>query len=340
MKYYDKNGKEISRKEYRRRQRLKKRSEERRKKGHARYIKKLKKECAKRKEKERLKKEKEREKQRLKKEKEKKKKKVGRPKKSGPKINFYKRKKKALAKLNKVKVSRKLPPFTYKIVTCRNGKQRKLIGKYRTSEDAFEALEKLKIESEKVIFPLDVKGATYMEDSVDEYLLIEKSDGENIYMRNEFGKLIEQKSDLDGWRILDKYRYKIEEDFWIYGLDNRQERKTFQWIYENIITHGVDNPYVFKRILVFRNKIIIKYDNGSMDIIFCKNPYDAVRFYNLAETWIKKDKIKQVLFVGDYSEKSEKRRKIEDEIMSLTGWSRKKVNMNGTTYYMVNKKEK
>ena len=343
-KYYDKNGKEISQKEYRRRKRLSKKIkddfEKRRVKGFNRYIRKLRKDIAKRKEKERKKKEREREKRRLEREKAKKKRRVGRPRKTGPKINFYKRRKKALAKLNKVRKSTKLPPFTYKIIICRNGVKKKLVGKYRSSEAAFEALNKLKKENENIIFPVDVTGADILENSIDEYLLLEESDGENLFMRNEYGKLIEQKVNIDGWRILDKYRFKKEEDFWIYGYDNRKERKSFQWIYDNLLTQGIDNIYIFNRILVFRNKVIVKYDNGSMDIIFCKNPYDAVRFYNLAETWAKRDKNKQLLFIGDYSERSEKRRKLENEIMELTGWSRKKVNMNGTTYYMVNKKEK
>jgi hypothetical protein len=58
----------------------------------------------------------------------------------------------------------------------------------------------------------------------------------------------------------------------------------------------------------------------------------------MLELWVKKDKIKQILFIGDYSEKSEQRRNIEDKIMEVTGWSRKKVNMNGTSYFLKNEK--
>lgn len=335
----DKYGKEISKKEFIRRQKIKKYFEKKRKAGYERYLKRIRKERIKREALEKKKKEKEREKKRKAKErareKAKKKRKVGRPKKCGPKINFYKRRKKKLAKLNKVRVSRKLPPFIYKIISCRNGKQRKLIGKYRTSEDAFEMLEKLKKQNDNIVFPIEMTGENNLRIVLNEYILIEKSEDENLFMRNEYGKLIEQKTDIEGWRIIDKFQFKEEEAFSVFGFSSR-DRKTFTWIYENIIAININNPFVFKRILVFRNKVIIKHDNGLIDIIFCKHPNDAVRFYNLTEAWVKKDKIKQIIFLGDYSERSPKRRVLEDELMDYTGWSRKKINMNGTSYFNKN----
>ena len=97
--------------------------------------------------------------------------------------------------------------------------------KFRNSEDAFEALEKLKEQDKNIIFPIEVKGKDRLSVAIDEYLLIEKSENENLFMRNEYGKLIEQKTDIDGWRILDKFKFKQEETFWIYGYDNKKDRK-------------------------------------------------------------------------------------------------------------------
>ena len=79
--------------------------------------------------------------------------------------------------------------------------------------------------------------------------------------------------------------------------------------------------------------MILKDDNNNIDIVFCKNESDAIRFYNKLEEYIKKDKIKQVVFIGDYSELNPKRKALEDELMKLTGWTRKKVQMKTTTYY-------
>lgn len=103
------------------------------------------------------------------------------------------------------------------------------------------------------------------------------------------------------------------------------------WIYENIIIN-IDSYFDYKRVLIYKNKLVVKHDNGAIDIIFCKNEGDAIRFYNFLESYVKKDKIKQVVFVGNFSEISPRRRKLEDELMEITGWTRKKIQMKNSTY--------
>lgn len=333
-----KEEKELSKKEIRRRKRLAKKF----KKGREKYLKKLKRKKEKRLAKEAEKKEKERIKKKLIKEKEKEKKKgkkkVGRPKKSGPKINYYKRNKKKNTPKKK-RGNKKLPDFKYKIISCLNGKQNKFIGSYRTSDEAYDIFYKLQKENENIIFPVLMRGDEYLENSIDEYILIEKSDLEGNKLRNEYGKLVDQKLNIEGWIVIDKFRYKIEETFWVFGYNNRSDRKTILWIYENLIISNLEFIYDYKRILTYKNKVIIKHDNGTIDLIFTKSPTDAVRFYNKIEEWIKRDKIKQVLFIGDYSIISEKRTQLEKELMELTGWPKLKIQMKGTTHYMKNKKE-
>ena len=250
---------------------------------------------------------------------------------------IYKRNKKKNQPKKKRGV-KKYPEFKYKIISCLNGKQNKFIGSYRTSEEAYNVFESLKKEDEKVIFPTLIRGDDFLENSIDEYILIEKNDCENTKLRNEYGKLVEQILNIDGWIILDKFRYKIEETFWVFGYDNRSDRKTFLWIYENLVYNVVEYIYDYKRILTYKNKVVIKHDNGHIDLIFTKSPSDAIRFYNKLEEWVKKDKIKQILFIGDYSSISEKRQKLEDDLVKLTGWSKLKIQMKGTTHYMKNKK--
>lgn len=326
----------LSEKEIDRCKKASERFQERRRKGYARWLKKKHREMARKKEQEKKKKEKEKEKKRLAREKErllkKSKKKVGRPKKPGPKINYYKRNKKKNAPKKKRGV-KALPPFKYKIFSCRNGIQNKYIGKYRSSEDAYEVLNKLKIEDENVIFQSLITGVDSLENSVDEYILIEKTDAPNTMLRNEYGKLVEQRINLDGWIIVDKVRYKREETFWVWGYDKKDDRKTFSWIYENILLANISSPYNFKRVLIYKNKIVFKNDNGGIDLIMCKHISDSVRFYNMLESWIKRDKIKQVIFVGDYSSLSDRRRKLENELLELTGWKINKIRMSTNSYF-------
>lgn len=307
--------------------------ERRRRKGYEAYLRKKHKEMAqkekeekKRKEKERLKKEKER----LKKKEAKKKRPVGRPKKRGPKP---KRKRKVI-KLPQKTGPKPKTPYIYKIISCRNGVQNKFIGKFRSIEDAYEVFNELKSEDRNVIFPSNITGIHQIENSVDEYILIERNnDKASTLLRNEYGKLVEQTVNKDGWIVIDKFRYKKEETFWVYGYNSRNDRKTFLWIYCNLINTDTSFVYDFKRVILYKNKIVIKNDDNDMSIVFCKDEGDAIRMYNKIEEWVKRDKNKQVLFMGDFSAISDKRRKLEDELIKFTGWTKKKIQMKNNTFY-------
>lgn len=282
------------------------------------------------KEKARLKKEKEKE--RLKAYKEKHRKKTGRKKKPGPKVSKYERKKRRLAKLNKKPVDRKLPPFKYQIILCRNREKKKLIGKYRSIEDAYSVFKDLKYESEAVVFPRMTRIKHDVTNSLDECIMIAKTDDGPTMLRNEYGKLVEQQTNLEGWEIIDKFKYNVEETFWVWGYDNRGDRKDFQWIY-NEISEGFESNYEFRRVFVFHNKLLARFDDGHLMMVICKTEMDCTKLYNEIQSRANKEKVKQIVFLGDKSEPSEYRRKLEDEIIEMTGWTRKKVCMRDTTYY-------
>ena len=307
--------------------------ERRRRKGYEAYLKRKHKEMAEREREEKKRKEKERkkkEKERLKRLEEKKKRPVGRPKKRGPK----KKRKKKIEKIPQKVGPKFQKPYSYKIISCRNGVQNKFIGRYRDIKEAYAVFNALKLQDDKVIFPSNITGIHQIENSVDEYILIEKNeDKTSTLLRNEYGKFVEQTTNKNGWIIIDKFRYKREEEFWVYGYNSKNDRKTFLWIYNNLIISDLYDNLDFKRIFLYKNKIVIKNDANEIDLVLCKDESDAVRFYNKTEEWIKRDKIKQVLFMGDYSSISDKRRKLEDELIALTGWTKKKVQMKNNTYY-------
>ena len=307
--------------------------ERRRRKGYEAYLKRKHKEMAEREREEKKRKEKERkkkEKERLKRLKEKKKRPVGRPKKRGPK----KKRKKKIEKIPQKVGPKFQKPYSYKIISCRNGVQNKFIGRYRDIKEAYDVFNALKTQDNNVIFPSNITGIHQIENSIDEYILIEKNeDKTSTLLRNEYGKFVEQTTNKNGWIIIDKFRYKREEEFWVYGYNSKNNRKTFLWIYNNLIISDLCDNLDFKRIFLYKNKIVIKNDANEIELVLCKDESDAVRFYNKTEEWIKRDKIKQVLFMGDYSSISDRRRKLEDELIALTGWTKKKVQMKNNTYY-------
>lgn len=265
-----------------------------------------------------------------------KKRKHGRPKKRGPKINYYKRKKK---KLKAMEPKPPRPTFNYKIVACRNAKQFKYIGKFTSSDDAYAKIEELLKESEKVIIPSVMSHRDKVCDVVYEYLILEKNrygDKENAMLRNEFGKLVEHKTTSNLWVILDKFKYNEEESFWVWGYNNKTDRKNFMWIYDNIVKPSVETKYDVVRVMLYKNKVVIKNDRDELEMVICKCVDDAIRVYNKMEEFVKADKIKQIFFMGSYSNRGERKVQLENEIMELTGWDRAKVQMSSTSKHIVN----
>lgn len=249
------------------------------------------------------------------------KKKVGRPKKRGPKKKRIRRKIISKVKQNIV--------FDYKIISSVNGKQNAYVGKYSEINDAYAELERLKKQNETVIFPRKFINSTEIIPTKDEYLLLEKNrDGnkQDGMLRNEFGKFITQKiMNNKKWIIREKIVRLVEETFWVYGFDSKTDRKTFSWIWDNLIQGKIYNSYDIIRIAVYKNKLVIKYDNMPLSIILCKNGSDAIRMYNMLSDKAKHLKTKQIIGIGAFNVISEKRRELEKEIEELTGWSKMKI---------------
>ena len=250
-----------------------------------------------------------------------KKKKVGRPKKRGPKKKRIRRK--------NVKTLKKRPVVDFKIISSLNGKQNEYIGCYQTYSDAINKLNELENENNKIIFPRKYINSETVYMLKDEYLLLEKNregDKNNGMLRNDYGKFIEHEiSNNDKWIIRDKIKRYVEETFWVYGFDPKKDRKTFTWIYDYLLLGSIENSYDVIRIMVYKNKLLIKYDNKPMSIIMCKNMNDSIRMYNLIYDKINKNKIKQIICIGTFNKVSDSRRLIEKEIMELTGWNKIKV---------------
>ena len=250
-----------------------------------------------------------------------KKKKVGRPKKRGPKKKRIRRK--------IVKIQKPRPVIDFKIVSTLNGKQNSYIGSYQTYADAHQQLLELERLNNDVIFPRKFLNSGEINISKDEYLVLERNrhgnKSDNL-LRNEFGKFVEHKiSNSQKWIIRDKIIRLIEETFWVYGHDPKLDRKTCMWIYENMLIGSIVNSYDIIRVLVYKNKILIKYDDKPMGMVMCKNKSDAIRLYNFISDRIREEKRKQIICIGACNIVCDARRELEQEIMNLTGWDKRKI---------------
>ena len=315
----------------------KKAAEKRRMRGYREWLRRRRISIAARKKREAKKKEKEKERKRKARErareKAKHKRKRGRPKKRG---RPRKRRTSKIIAVEKKRPGRpKLPPYTCKIIACINGVQRKTIGKYRTLKEAYAVFRDMKRNPPEIIFPETVSGVRYRLVKKHEYLLIQQSDAEPTVLRNEYGKLVQQNLTIDGWIVVDKFPFEVEETFWVWGYHKRKERKTFLWVYENMVVNE-DEADCMKSIVIFHNKIVIRNDDTEeIRFVLCKTEGDAIKFYNLIEKRVRKDKLlrKRIFFIGWCESDSPLGYKLREQIHDLTGWKDKKITMVSNTYY-------
>ena len=107
-----------------------------------------------------------------------------------------------------------------------------------------------------------------------------------------------------------------------YMVNPKVQRKTFNYILNEILLNGVTNQkYPLKRVMVFKNKLIIENDD-DFDIVICKNGEDCIRLYNELEKECLALKLKCIFFSGFTGDALKNR--LVDKIMEKTGWDRQK----------------
>lgn len=210
-----------------------------------------------------------------------------------------------------------------------------ILYKSNLQQSAYKKFNEIIDENEKnIIFPVKYisnknisKGI--VESNYEILLLKIKKEGEDVtQLRNEYGQLVNHVIvDNSQWIIMDKHIYYKEESFWVYGFNPKTQRKDFNYILNEIVlAHNNDKNY-FKRIMIFKNKLIIQYD-FDIDMVICKNQEDAIRLYNELEVKTKKAKCRNVFFNGIVVKSNKDW--IMEMIMNKTGWNKQKVIRSST----------
>lgn len=220
-------------------------------------------------------------------------------------------------------------PFRYWVIKCCQGKKLGDFGKFQTLEGAYDKLKELTANDDDIIFERTVQNGGALFPVRDEYLILERNpDGtkKNPSFRNEYGKLIEAKVSSPDWVVVDKVKARSEETFWVFSYDKKRDRKTFKWVYDNLIIGKIQDEYDIKRIIIYGNKLVIKHDDATYDIVFCKNEDEAIKFNNLIVKFVKADKVKQVCFLGKIIKYSDAASAMLHELMAYTGMSNRQLN--------------
>ena len=247
-----------------------------------------------------------------------------------PKRHHGRRKKSGPKKKPKPPKERVYPPWDYIIIISNENKQAKYIGRYHTSTDAFAKKDELLAKNSEVVFPVENANNGRRDAEIferkPEYLILKKNNkGEDpSKLRNEYGKLVEHEVIGGKWLIVDKFPCLKEETFWVYGYDNKKERKTFSWIFNEFIINKIENPQTIVFVYVYNNKVIFKYDDEEFDFVICKCIRDSIRMYNLIEEKTKKLR-KRVILRGATGGHGERGGEIIEMIRQKTGWKNKKI---------------
>ena len=233
-------------------------------------------------------------------------------------------------------------PWDFKIIKCTFNKQDEFIGIFHNLTEVEEAKRILENENNKVLIPVKyvntskLSGNRYNQtEYVSEYLVLKRirNDGDKMptKLRDEYGRLVEHTTNSETWNIYDKFPCLKEEKFWVYGYNPQSDRKTFKWIYTDLIVREFqDDSSVVVQCCVYKNKVILTYDSKRVRFIICKNGSDAIRLYNKLNMDTQKNKIHHIYFMGQITSYSQRGKMIISQIADLTGWNLNKIRQKAT----------
>ena len=225
--------------------------------------------------------------------------------------------------------------WDYKIMRFDFRKQETYIGKYHDLDEVSFVKKILEKRNSEVLFPKKFTNNGRKDKSLydfkSEYVILkrvrEPEEGNTTQIRNEYGKFVDHTTSNENWAVYDKFPCLVEETFWVYGHNPHSDRKTFQWIYDNLIISHAEEKNDLVLIYVFGNKVMFKYEE-DFTFVICKNTSDAIRMYNLIEK--KTKRVRNVLLTGGTVTKSDRGQMTIDMISDKTGWTRKKITTMST----------
>lgn len=224
----------------------------------------------------------------------------------------------------------------YSVYITKNRKKIRFIGASWWKLDAYKIYnDAIERNRKKAVFPQTIatnrkNGAHEAIKVKYEILLVKKTqDGENTTkaFRNEDGKFVDNIiTDWENHVIVDKADWFVEETFGVYGFHPRKEKKTYTFILNNLLLNNEDDGDEMRRIMVFKNKVIIQYLE-DFDFITCYDNEQAKQLYDMLQKDVVKLKKKYIVFMGETNSN-----KWVDKIEEKTGWNRLSI-LHKTTAY-------
>jgi hypothetical protein len=210
----------------------------------------------------------------------------------------------------------------FRVILLKNNEYKKTLYRSRTKKSSFIRFRELKEENNSVLFPRmninhnEIKSVKYR---ICVIKITEDGDKFRI-LRDSYGKTY-QEEPLGDWTILDDADYKVEETFWLFGRDPKTDRITIHDIVKPLMS-GAYRKQSTKQVIVVYNKLII-HSEEQFDMVICKCMEDAQRLHHTLNKVVKKNKIKNIIFMGTATDATMGR--MYDLIKEKTGWPMRKI---------------
>ena len=215
----------------------------------------------------------------------------------------------------------------FTILLTKNRQRIDRIGVARWKTDAYKIYNNaIEDNNKNVKFPLKFRDRddTCRSTPVKYEILLIKKGGENeetvARFRNEQGKFVDNVIvDKEQHVIIAKSEWLIEETFNVYGYHPVKDRKTYDFILNDIILHELNINQEIRTIMTYRNKLLINYID-DFDFVTCRSSREAQRLYMALERDVPKKYKKTVIFLGEVAKN--RTGIILDKMMEKTGWPR------------------
>lgn len=216
----------------------------------------------------------------------------------------------------------------YRVILTRNGEYKKTLHKCKTKETSFINYRRLIEDNKTVIFPREhinyngIKKVKYRIHIVKDV----EEDDEFRTRRDKLGKTYIEKPIFGIWTVLDDNPYELEETFWLYGRDPKNDRVTIHDILKPLMVNAYKKSTV-KQLIVVHNKLVL-YNEDQFEMVICKCKKDAQRLHHMLAKACKKNKIKSIMFMGTASKNSISL--MYDIILEHTDWPIEKIRRTST----------
>ena len=143
--------------------------------------------------------------------------------------------------------------------------------------------------------------------------------------RDKNEKIVKVKTDNEEWAVVLKEPWYKEEKFIVNNMNPVREKKTANWICDNLIEKDLSQNN-FKKVLLWHNYLIIDADNG-FDFCIAKTTNTATNLYIALLN--KYSETNYIYFIGELHPTQYEKWTLK--IINKTGWDRKKFHLTFKT---------